>query len=179
MHYRKQLRSLAAAGTLVGAVALLPDCSAADLANASKGCDGLASATAKADVTVKAFADAATALKARALEVEQQWYTICHAINLELGLDEKGGKTAAEVCAVTNKRVADALAKGVTITLEVGGSCQADLTIQANCEASCYASASCDIRAKCEPGKLVVECNGSCDATCDVRSPSFECSGKC
>ena len=44
----------------------LIDCSAKDLADAANGCDGL-DVSAKADVTVKAFAEAAGELKAKAL----------------------------------------------------------------------------------------------------------------
>ena len=47
----------------------LVDCSAKDLAAAAQGCNGL-DVSAKADMTVKAFADAAASLKAKALEVE-------------------------------------------------------------------------------------------------------------
>ena len=153
-------------------------CAAAkDAANAGKGCDGL-DVSASAQATVKAYADAAAKLNAKAVEVEGKFLAVCNAMNADLKLDTTK-TTAAEACGILKARVDAAAMKGVTVTVSIEASCSADVHAQASCEGSCNASASCDVKAKCEPGKVVVECNGSCDAQCDVQAPSFDCTGTC
>ncbi len=152
----------------------LMDCGS-DAVGALQGCNGL-NVSAKADATVKAFADAATQLETAAKALEAEWALTCNAINADLGLDTSK-KDAAGACGVLNVRVADALKTGVTVTLDVNYSCKAEAKVQASCQGQCAASANCDIKAKCEPGKLAVECKGKCEGSC--TAPSVACAGKC
>ena len=179
MRMGKQLRGMAALAGLGGAIALLPHCSAKDLANAAKGCDGLDAKANKFDASVHAFVDAMVAFNAAGAKVEAQWHDVCLAVDTELKLDITGKSTAAELCGVLNARIQSALAKGVTMSLSVEGSCQVNASVEADCQASCTVSGGCDITASCEPGKLVVDCAGTCDAQCDVTAPSVDCQGQC
>jgi hypothetical protein len=54
--------------------------------SASEGCNGLDTAD-QAQATVKAFADAVTALTTASAMVEAKWLTVCNEINADLGLD--------------------------------------------------------------------------------------------
>jgi hypothetical protein len=162
----------------VGAVGLLAmvsgaGCSATDGTGTPASCNGL-DTTVSAQATVKAFGQAAGALRNAALDVEAQWLATCNAINRDLGEDATKTK-AADACAIVNKRINDAHA---TVTLDVKSECHADVSVQGDCEAKCKLP-SCDIKAKCEPGKLVVACNGSCSGECDVQAPSATCTGSC
>lgn len=65
--------------------------------------------------------------------------------------------------------------------------CQASLNVAVEAQASCEASAECDVEVK--PGEVSVQCEGSCsggcsgeckgDLSCDVKAPSIECTGSC
>src|SRR5688572_30549938 len=128
------------------------------------GCSGL-DVKSSAQLTVKSFSDAAVSLKAKALEVEAKYLAVCNKMNADLGLDTSK-TTAADACGVLNARIKTAAAAGVTVTANIAFNCTADVRAQADCEGSCNASVSCDVEAKCEPGKLVVACMGMCSAQC-------------
>ena len=185
MRIGKQLRSVAALGALVGgSLLILPNCKTAE--DLAAGCNGLDIKANKFDASVDAFNKAAGELETAAVALENKWLSVCMELDTELKLDTSGVNSADPIdkqvnvaCGLLNARIASALAKGVTVTLDVAYSCDADLSIQGNCEANCYAAASCDVAAKCEPGKLVVDCNGTCDAECDITAPSVTCSGVC
>jgi hypothetical protein len=164
---------------LVGAFGLLAllsaaGCSATDGTGTPTACSGL-DVNASAQATVKAYSQACVALNDRALEVERKWRDTCNAINAELG-EDTSNTSAEKACAVLNARIAKAT--GVTVNLEVKSECHADLSVQADCQASCKLP-DCDIQANCEAGKLVVECNGACSGACDVTAPSVACTGTC
>ena len=152
-------------------------CSGTDGSGAPASCGGL-DVSSKAQATVKAYGEACGKLNTRAKEVEAKWLSVCNEINAELGEDSTQTDTA-KACAVLNHRVKAALDAGVTVSLDVQADCHADVSVQADCEAQCQVDASCDVAAKCEPGKLVVECSGACDAECDVQAPSATCTGTC
>lgn len=164
------------AGPVLAATLALPlagsGCSAA---KAAEGCNGL-DVNAQADVTVKAFADAATQLDDAATKVEAQWATVCNAINGDLGEDTS--KTdAAGACGVLNARVAKALQNGATVNVTAHYTCQADASVQADCQGKCAAAAKCDIQASCTPAQLSGTCSGSCTGSC--TAPSVSCTGQC
>ena len=165
----------------VGAIGLLAmvseaGCSSTDGTGTPTACTGL-DVNVSAQATVKAFGQASSALKDAALDVEAKWLATCNAINADLGEDATQ-TSAAKACAVLNARVKKALDAGVTVTLDVKSECHADVSVQGDCQANCKLP-NCDIKAKCEPGKLVVACNGSCSGACDVQAPSAACTGTC
>lgn len=162
----------------VGAIGLMAlvagaGCSATDGTGTPTSCTGL-DANVSAQATVRAFGQAASALKDAALDVEAKWLATCNGINADLGQDASK-TTAAEACAVVNAYIKNAK---LTVTLVVKADCRADVNVQADCQAKCQLP-NCDIKAKCEPGKLVVDCKGSCSGTCDVKAPSATCEGSC
>src|SRR6478736_5484667 len=161
---------------LVGLLAMLAGAGcnvATDGTGTPVNCTSL-DANVSAQATLKAFGQASSALKDAALGVEAKWLATCNAINGDLGEDTTK-TTAAEACAVVNTRINKAHA---TVTLEVKSDCHADVSVQGDCQAKCKLP-DCDIKAKCEAGKLVVECNGECSGECDVQAPSATCTGTC
>src|SRR5690349_4081394 len=95
-------------------VAALPatGCSSADDGTGAPGsCNGL-DTTVKAQASLRAYAEAVTSLRGRALEVEGKFLAVCNAINADLGLDASK-KTAAEACGVLKKRIDAAAREGV------------------------------------------------------------------
>lgn len=63
--------------------------------------------------------------------------------------------------------------------------CTIDASVQGGCEAKCSGSASCEITpaeitARCEPGKLSVQCSGECSGSCEGSANlAVDCSGSC
>lgn len=166
---------------LIGSVGLFTllaaaGCSSTDGTGTPTSCSGL-DATVSAQATLKAYAQATVAVNDAALNVEHKWLAVCNAINADVG-EDSSKTTAAEACAVLNARVKSALDKGVKVTLSVQSECHADVNVEADCQAKCKLP-NCDIEAQCEPGKVVVECNGACDGSCDVTAPSVDCMGTC
>src|SRR6187551_124083 len=173
--------TLKRAFSTVGAIGLLAlaagaGCSATDGTGTPTSCTGL-DVNVSAQATVKAFGQAASALKDAALDVEAKWLSTCNAINADLG-EDTSKNTAAEACAVLNARVKKALNAGAQLTLAVKSECHADVSVQGDCQAKCKLP-SCDIEAQCEPGKLSVACNGKCEGTCDIQAPTATCTGSC
>jgi hypothetical protein len=163
---------------VVTAATAINGCAAAkDAEGAAQGCSGL-NVQVSAQAAVKAFAEAAADLQTAAAAVEAKYLVVCNKMNASLGLDTSK-TTAKDACAVLQARVQMAAAAGVTVQTDIAFNCTADVKAQASCEGTCNASAMCDVKAQCEPGKLVVDCAGTCDATCDVQAPSFACSGMC
>jgi len=160
---------------LVGLLAMISGagCSATDGTGTPTSCTGL-DANVSAQATVKAFGQASSALKDAALQVEAKWLATCNDINRDLG-EDTSKTTAAEACGVVNARINKAHA---TVTLDVKSECHADVSVQGDCQAKCKLP-NCDIKASCEPGKLVVACNGSCSGECDIQAPSATCTGTC
>lgn len=173
MRHWKNLRALGAVAVMAGAIAGLTDCTAAN--NALAGCDGV---DARQRASILAFNDAAAALDAQAQATAALWLSTCNAINGELGLDTSQ-TSADKACQITANRIKAATAKGVTVTLDVAYACSVDASVEAKCDANCYAAVNCDVAAKCEPGKLVVDCEGSCDAECTFTKPEVTCQGSC
>jgi hypothetical protein len=155
-----------------------PACSSKDDGTgAPASCSGL-DTSVRAQATVRAYAEAVTSLRERALDVEARFLSVCNDINGDLGLDTSK-TTAAEACGILKKRVQDAAKNGVSVEVTIDFNCQADFKAQADCEAACQVDADCDIQAKCKGGEVVVECNGKCSGQCDVTAPSVDCHGSC
>jgi len=169
--WKRAFATIGALGSL--AIVAGAGCSATDGMGNPASCSGL-DANVSAQATVKAFGQASVALRDAALEVEATWRDTCNAINKDLGEDSTN-TSAATACAIINKRIKDAHA---TVVLEVKSECHADVSVQGDCEAKCKLP-TCDIKAQCEQGKLVVACNGACEGSCDVQAPSAACTGTC
>jgi hypothetical protein len=158
------------------AATALHGCSAAQ--QAAAGCDGLDVTTSTAQASVLAFSQASADLDAAAARVQQKFLAVCNAMNTELNLPTK--TTAAEACQVLHDHVNAVAQAGATVTVTVVPNCHADLSVQASCEASCTATAKCDVTPiTCMGGDVVVACNGTCSAQCDVTAPDFQCMGTC
>ena len=119
------------------------------------------------------------ALNAKAIEVEAKFLAVCNTMNADLGEDATK-TTAAEACGVLKARVEGGRG-GRHRRAQIVASCTADVNAQASCEGDVQRqSERATSTAKCEPGKLVVACMGTCDAS--VRRagrPTFDCSGTC
>ncbi|HYP77399.1 MAG TPA: hypothetical protein VER12_15620 [Polyangiaceae bacterium] len=174
--------SLKRAFSTVGAIGLFAMVAGAGCSSATDGtgtpasCSGL-DANVSAQATVRAFGQAASALKDAALDVEAKWLATCNAINADLG-EDSSKTSASQACAVLNARVKKSLDAGATVQLEVKAECHADVSVQGDCQAKCKLP-NCDIKAQCEKGKLAVACEGSCSGSCDVKAPSATCTGTC
>jgi hypothetical protein len=179
-HRMKYVPGLVLAASITAVALSNGGCSAVSNAQAAAaGCSGLTPATSTAQATVKAWVDTLAALQTAADGVQMEWLATCNEINSDLGLDTSK-TTASDACGVLNAKIQTDLMAGVTLTLTVSPpACQADIGVQASCEADCQASASCDVKANCTGGDVVVGCNGSCSAQCDVTAPSFACMGSC
>ena len=165
-------------GLLLFAAVPLAACSSQDDGTgAPASCSGL-DTSVRAQATLRAYAEAVTSLRTRALEVEAKFLSVCNAINADLGLDTSK-TTAAEACGILKDRIDAAAKNGVTVQATIDFNCRADISVQANCEGKCQVDADCDIQAKCTGGEVVVECNGMCSGQCDVTAPSAECHGSC
>lgn len=170
--------TLKRAFSTVGAIGLLAlvsgaACSATDGTGTPASCTGL-DVNVSEQATVKAFGQAASALKDAALGVEKQWLNTCNAINADLGLDTSKS-SAGEACAVLNAHIKQS---GAMVSLVVKSECHADVSVQADCQAKCNLP-DCEIKAHCDPAQVVVACNGSCSGACDVQGPSVDCTGTC
>ena len=161
----------------VGATAI-NGCSAAKdaLNDANAGCEGLDAKTSKAQANIKIFNESALALNVKAAEAEAKFLTACNGILTSLGKDTK--TTAAAACGDVKAEVDAAVTAGATVNVTVAASCRADASIRAKCEAECTLP-ECKVDVACEPGKLVVACEGSCSGSCDIQGPELACAGSC
>ncbi len=155
----------------------------AQVQDVTGGCSALQTTTSSAQATVAAWVTTLGDLNAAATMVEGEWLAACQEVNADLKLDTTQ-TTASGACGVLKAYIAADLSgeagAAVTLSLTVSPpSCQADLTVQGTCEASCTASAKCDVAASCMGGDVVVGCNGSCSGKCDVTAPSVMCTGTC
>jgi hypothetical protein len=174
------MRHAAAAAIGLGfvVVALSNGCTSAiqSAGSATQGCNGL-DLTSEAQLSVSEWVTALNDLDTAAAKVEADWLQVCNDINAELMIPAK--TTASDACGALKAYIAS---KGTSVTIALTVQppvCQADVSLEANCEAKCAAAASCDVKASCQPGQLVVECMGTCNAECDITAPTVSCSGMC
>ncbi len=167
-------------GVLVASLLAIPvlanGCSAAQsVQQASAGCSGLSASASQAQAAILAWTSALSDLNTAATKLEADWLNVCNEMNGALGQDTTQ-TTASAACNVLSAYINADLQKGVTVSLNVGFDCQANVSAQATCEAQ----AGCTVTpVTCTGGDVVVGCNGSCSAACDVTAPSFACSGTC
>jgi hypothetical protein len=90
----------------------------------------------QAQATLKAYALASSDLRNSAFEVEAKFKDACNAMSHDLGLDDSKA-TAQGACAVLRERVQEAVDAGAHVVVDVEFNCQADLSVQADCDAAC------------------------------------------
>ena len=149
-------------------------CSTSDITNAAGGCDSL-SGTSQDVITVQAYATATSALSARADKVQAEWLAICNNLNTAVG--QPTGSDASTACGTLHAYISGEA--NLSIQVDVEGGCHATASVEGSCDASCTANAGCDITASCTGGSVVVDCQGSCSAECDITDPSVTCTGSC
>jgi hypothetical protein len=174
-HRFGSLASLTASAALLGTIALLPNCGAQNVVDALQPCDEAKLTGDTAAASVKAFLDSVNALSAAINDINAKFKSACNAMNADLGLPL--GADAAAACKTIHDRV-NALPAGA-VNVSFSGGCTVDASLEANCQAACSGSASCDIAAHCEPGQLYGTCSASCSGKCDVTAPTVTCTGTC
>ncbi|HWA75183.1 MAG TPA: hypothetical protein VG937_22755 [Polyangiaceae bacterium] len=161
-----------------GALALSVGLAAVGCSDASKlsDCD----LQAKIDALGTASADLATV----AGSMKAKLVVACSKIAGTTAPASPTDDDVTTACNAASAKIDANLTAAATITV-VPGKCEVAAQAQLNCEASCQVDASCkggDITARCEPGKLSVECSGSCEGSlsCEASAnASVECEGAC
>lgn len=134
--------------------------------------------------TVRAFVEAAEALRTRAGQAEEALRDACNAVNGELGFPE--GNAAAQACQGIADRAVQIRKREIVFPPQapwarvrfVNG-CHADRDKRAQCIAACGGSCSND--GNCEAGKHAGRCNGTCKGACETKDSACNgtCRGKC
>ena len=141
---------------------------------------GDCSLQAKIDALGTASADLATV----AASMQNKLVVACSKIAGAPAPSYPTDDDVTELCEAASAEIKANLTAAATITV-VPGKCEVAAEAQLNCEAKCQVEASCeggDVTARCEPGKLSVECGGSCEGslTCEASAnASVECEGAC
>jgi hypothetical protein len=175
MSVRARLGSFASAAVMLAGIAVLPQCSVQNALNAVEPCDEAKLTGDAAAASVKAALDSINALSTAINSINKQFTDACNAMDTDLGLPT--GTDAATACKPIHDRVNGLGASSVIVTF--AGGCEVNTDIEASCQASCTGSASCDVTAHCDPGKLYGSCSATCMGKCDVEAPSVTCSGTC
>ena len=109
----------------------------------------------------------------------------CQGIATDMGdTTSPAGKEGTDLmnfwCAEAKAQISATLTAGVSLTVAFEPpQCSASLSVNADCQAHCSASGSCDVMAHpptCMGGTLEVKCMGSCSATAGA---SIDCTGSC
>lgn len=94
--------------------------------------------------------------------------------------------TMKAVCDIASTAIKDKIAaSGHVVPIIEGGRCQVDAKAQFDCEAKCDVDGKCmppTIEARCDPGDLSGECDGTCtaSATCEGSATvAANCQGSC
>jgi hypothetical protein len=193
-------------GTLM--VPVLVDCGAVkDLQQAASGCEEInqgAAAAAQLDVdaNVKTFVQASAELKAAVgrikVDVKSACVDICHRLEVpdtwsahgddDASISNDQGTGACDQAAHNIDLIMrDAKATANFALIVTEPKCTIDADVQASCEGSCHAEASCkpgqiDVVTRCDPGQLSVQCEGTCNASavCEgTAEVAAQCEGTC
>jgi len=169
------MRACLAARTLAVAVALVPFVACSSDSGAGDPCSRL-DLSLIGQATVKAYAEAAAALRSKFGEIEGRVFHACDAMNTTLALGRPGN--TYEACGTFRARVNEARDAGAHIALQVSPSCTVDGAARNRCEDKCQlescASAECPESAPCRDacsalGEAGVECTAETVAvTSDV-----------
>ena len=168
------LRVLGPGALVALAAATSPGCSAKDAVGGN----------CEIQATIDSVGAAATKLNATAASVKASLITACAAIAGETAPAAPTDDDVTTICGHASAAINAALVGGVALSV-VPGECHVNASAQLDCEASCQVDASCQggtIEARCTPGELSVECNGSCEGTltCEASAgASVACEGTC
>ena len=190
---------IAAAG--LGVAALTNGCSAASsLSSAAAGLcckayqpgtdmlNGTFTGNASANGQFAAFAQAAGDLETVAEGSVSDVTAACLAIATDLGDDPMNpgaqGKVGTDLlnfwCGEAKAKITATLSAGAMLNVAFQPpECSASISVQADCQAHCSASGSCNVMANpptCMGGTLEVSCSGTCMAS---GSASIDCTGSC
>ena len=178
-----------------------------DLQQAASGCDEInqgaeAAAQLTVDANVKTFAQASAELKASVSRIKVDVKSACVDICNRLGVADTWSAHGDDDASISNDQgtgACDQAAQQIDLIMKEAKAtanfalivtepkCTIDADVQASCEGSCHADASCkpgqiDVVTRCDPGQLSVQCQGTCNAsavcegTADVAA---ECEGTC
>jgi hypothetical protein len=165
--FMKRLTSFAVLPLRLGAALLAAQGCTLQGGRASPECRGL-DALVPAHAALLAYADATVLLRDRAFEAEERFLNVCNAINRDLGFAGDAA-TAAEACGVLGSRVQRAVDDGVDVSAELTLTCNADVELQASCEAGCQL-ALCE-ESLVRRDESEADCAGSCNGSCDEITP--------
>jgi hypothetical protein len=117
--------------------------------------------------TVKAYAEAAAALRSKLGEIENRVFSVCDAMNATLALGRP--RNTYDACATFRARVNEARDAGAEIALQISASCTADSAAGDGCEDKCQldscTSAECPESAPCRDAcGAVAEAGVECTA---------------
>jgi hypothetical protein len=117
--------------------------------------------------TVKAYSEAAAALRSRFDEIESRVFAACDGMNRTLALARPNNTYGA--CGSFRAHVNEARDAGAEISLQVSASCAVDSAARASCEGKCQlescTSADCPASAPCRDAcAAVAEAGVECDA---------------
>jgi hypothetical protein len=137
-----------------------------------------------------AFMQATADFAGTATSVVNEVGAACQAIAVDLGAPMDRVTTTNQADRTTawcDAAVAqiDAKLGGKLVVVAQAPSCSFNANVQAACEATCTAQASCsgtlgDIKARCEPGKLSGKCSGKCTGKCEgSANVAVTCKGVC
>lgn len=155
----------------------------ADLSGVDWGLEG------QAEVNYGAIMQAVADFTGSATALVTDVTNACRAIALDLGADPtavkvtKPNERAQAWCALAIEAINDASAD-LQISYQPP-SCTIDASVQANCEAKCDISGSCNvdpgaIEARCEPAMLSGRCEGTCEGKCEGSANlAVACEGTC
>jgi len=120
-------------------------------ASASDPCSRL-DLSAAGQPTVKAYAEATTALRAHLGSIENRVFHLCDALNAALALARP--RNTYQACGTFRARVEAARAAGAQIALEINATCAVDTAAGDACAGSCQfetcSSAECSERVPCQ-----------------------------
>jgi hypothetical protein len=145
----------------------------------------------EAGLTFGAFMQAAADFSGAANAVVNDVAGACQAIAIDLGASPTAVKESApdkRVTAWCNEAVARIGQAGVKGKISISVQppvCTANVSAQANCEASCTASVECEaelgnVELRCDPGELSGTCEAQCTGTCEGSANlAVNCEGKC
>jgi len=180
---------------------------AKDLQEAASGCDEFqqgadAVGRAQIDANVKAFVQASAEFKSISARIKTEVKTACVDVCSRLQIADTWSSFGDDDSSISNAQGTgacdkaaveiDAIMKESKATahfalLVTEPKCTVDTDVQASCEATCKVDAVCkpgevDVVTRCEPGKLSVQCDGTCNANafCEgTAEVAVQCQGSC
>jgi len=191
MKHHKQLLGLMIGGTLIGAGGTtLQGCDAAEDLCGPCGSIATGQLSISANAQLDGFFNAVATFQGATAKVKGDFDAEILAIADAFGMATAGvtvnaefiGQLKGEIQAEFNAN----LDGGISIKY-TPPACSANVSVAVEAQASCEASAECDVMV--DPGEVSVQCEGSCSGgcsgecsgalSCAVEAPSIQCEGMC